>query len=261
VGGGFIGLELAAAGIQRGCEVTVVEIADRLLARAMPGSISERVHKIHRDRGVDFVFSDSVAGFEGGERVASVRLTSGKVLPADLVVVGIGLIAETRIAAQAGLDVDDGILANEFCQSSAPDIYAIGDCARAYNLHYQRHMRLESWQNAEQQADIAARHICGDPVGWKSVPWFWTDQYEFNIQMAGSPRAGSELVSRGSLDDGGEMSFCIDHGEITGAVAVGKGTAMAKDLRIAQMLIEGHRPANAAQLADPKISLKTLLKG
>jgi 3-phenylpropionate/trans-cinnamate dioxygenase ferredoxin reductase subunit len=259
-GGGFIGLEIAAAGISKGCKVTVVEVADRLLGRVVTEPISARVLDIHEHRGVKFVFSDSISHFEGRGSVNAVQLAGGETLPADLVVVGIGLVPETGLAAQASLEVDDGIVANAFCQASQPEVYAVGDCARAYNQFYDKHMRLESWQNAEQQAEIAASHICGVAMAWQSVPWFWTDQYQYNIQMAGNILYGDVQVVRGAAADDNQLFCSLQDGRITGAVAIGKGTSMAKDLRVAQMLIQKKTTVSPSQLENPGLRLKSLLR-
>jgi len=261
IGGGFIGLETAASAVANGCAVTIVESADRLLGRVFPESISSDIAGIHENRGVEIILNDSVEIFDGDDSVKAVCLGSGKRVPADVVIVGIGIIPETKLAETAGLEIDDGIKANQFCQTSDPAIYVIGDSARGFNQHYQRWMRLESWQNAEQQAEIAASHISGFSDGWRSVPWFWSDQYQYNIQIAGTFQDTEEVVVRGGLMQGKVIYFGLNTGRVTGAVAIGEGTSATRDLRVSQMLIDQEVKVLKGDLIDPAIKLKSLLQG
>jgi NADPH-dependent 2,4-dienoyl-CoA reductase/sulfur reductase-like enzyme len=192
--------------------------------------------------------------------VSSVWLSNGAKLLADIVVVGIGIKPAVQLASAAGLEVDNGVVTNQFCQTSNSRVYAIGDCARNLNIRYNNLIRLESWQNAEQQADIAASHLTGTQSPLQSVPWFWSDQYRYNIQMAGFPLEADDLVVRGSLNCGAVVYLGIKDGLLVGAVAIGEGTSAVRDLRVSQMLIEQRRPVDVSVLDDPDIKLKSLLK-
>ena len=260
VGGGFIGLEVAASARKLGAEVTVLEVADRLLGRSLPPGIAADIGGLHRAAGVEIRLAAGIEAFLGETRLCGVALKSGEVLEASLAVVGIGVRPECGLAEAAGLACENGILADAACRTDGPDIFVAGDAARAMNSRYQERFRLESWQNAEQQAEIAARAMLGEAVAWSSVPWVWSDQYDWNLQTAGFPAAGTRIVTRGSLTAGKVLSFALKEGGLVGAAALGQGLVAAKDLRVAQMLIErGARPTPEA-LADPEINLKKLLK-
>lgn len=260
VGGGFIGLEVAAAAIQQGCRVSVVEMDDRLLSRVFPQAVSTVIQDFHEYKGVEFYLSDSISEAQGNESVNSVLLHSGKELGADVVVVGIGLIPETDLAENAGLAVDNGIVCNEFCVTSDSDVYAIGDCAKAFNHRSGKYLRLESWQNAEHQAEVVASDITNKPKAWDSVPWFWTDQYEMNIQLAGDMSLSSNLAVRGKTVEQGFIFFSLLDDQLCGAVSIAPGMKLAKDLRVAQMLIEKEVKLSVEELNDPEVRLKSLLK-
>jgi 3-phenylpropionate/trans-cinnamate dioxygenase ferredoxin reductase subunit len=260
VGGGFIGLEVAAAAIQQGCQVSVVEMGDRLLSRVFPKAVSTAIQDFHEHKGVKFYFSDSISEAQGNESVNSVLLHSGIELGADVIVVGIGLIPGTDLAENAGLAVDNGIVCNEFCVASNSDVYAIGDCAKAFNYRSGKYLRLESWQNAEHQAEVVASHITNKPKAWDSVPWFWTDQYEMNIQLAGDMSLSSNLAVRGNNIEQGLIFFSLLDDKLCGAISIASGMRLAKDLRVAQMLIEKEVKVSVEELNDPDVRLKSLLK-
>jgi len=259
VGGGFIGLEIAASAVKNGCNVTVIEFSERLLGRVFPEPVALDITTLHEYHGVEIILNDSVASFSGDDAVRIVKLESGKEYPADVVIVGIGITPRTGLAASAGLETNDGITTNQFCQTDDSNIFAIGDCARGFNLRYRQWIRLESWQNAEQQAAVVAGNICGYETPWESVPWFWSDQYHYNIQMAGDFQNCDKLLTRGELGRGKVMYFAFENGCINGAVAIGEGTSAARDLRVSQKLIEQKITILPEDLEDSAIKLKNLL--
>ncbi len=260
VGAGFIGLEVAASAVRLGCKVSIVEFADQVLGRVFPKSISAEVEKIHRHNGVEFYFGNSVEIYSKGHDKIEVNLTSGKTLECDLVVEGIGIMPRVDLARDAGLEIDNGIRANEFCQTSDASIYAIGDCGRSMNTRYEKPMRLESWQNAEQQGNIVASHLVGEAIAWDVVPWFWSDQYQYNIQMTGDVTLGHEWMTRGKLDDGKTIHFCMNDNRIVAGIAIGEGTSAALDLRVTQKLIEQNKLVDRNRLLDQDVKLKFILK-
>jgi 3-phenylpropionate/trans-cinnamate dioxygenase ferredoxin reductase component len=196
IGGGFIGLELAASLTRRGVAVTVLEAAPRLLARVASEDLSAHVAATHRANGVDIRTGATVAGLSGIRRVDAVALADDEVLATDLVVVGIGADADDRLASAAGLAVDRGILVGADGGSSDPAIYAAGDCARYIHPLYGESVRLESVNNAVDQGRRVAATIVRRPQPTPSVPWFWSDQFDLKIQLAGlpSPLDGVEIV-------------------------------------------------------------------
>lgn len=199
VGGGFIGLEVAAAATTAGCRVTVVEAADRVMGRVVSPELSAFVTGVHGVRGTTVMVGTGVTGLrsEGGH-VTGVELADGAVLPADLVVIGVGVVPNTELAAAAGLDVENGIVVDETLTTVDPKISAIGDCAVYPSVHSAGMVRLESVQNATDQARcVAARIAHGVAERYSALPWFWTHQFDLNLQIAGIGRSDDEIVTIG----------------------------------------------------------------
>ena len=258
IGGGFIGLEVAAAARQRGCEVTVLEAADRLIGRAVPPAIGTRLKALHEAHGVQVRLGGTVTAIEGHDRVETVLCEGAAPLAADLVVIGIGVIPESAVAARAGLAVDDGILVDEFGETSEPGIYAAGDVARFYHPLFDRRLRLESWLHAEKQSAAAAGVMCGARAPYVEVPWLWSDQYDASLQVAGVQDADDRVVERGPPDGDKVLQFFIKGDIVRGVVGLGIGVAIGRDIRWARRLIENRVPVDPARLADQAVGLKEL---
>ncbi len=206
IGGGYIGLEVAATLRTSGIKVTVLEAMDRVLQRVTSEPVSTFFTRIHREEGVDIREGCQVSGLVGNDRVEAVELVSGELIEADLVIIGIGVIPNTELAESAGLRVDNGICVDAFNQTEDPDIYAIGDCANFVHERYQRQMRLESVQNANDQGMAAAKSIVGEPEPYDALPWFWSDQYDVKLQIAGLAEGHDEIIVRGEPETGRTMS-------------------------------------------------------
>lgn len=256
VGGGFIGLEVAASARKRGCKVTVVEAASHLIGRAMGPKVSRHLRALHIDKGAHIRLSGQVAAFEGGARLESVLLADGTRVTAEVAVVGIGCLAEDALASAAGIACDDGILTDAFAATSAPGVWAVGDCTRHENRWLRRQVRLESWENAELAPQIAAKAICGKPEPYAVVPWFWTDQYELNLQLLGLSGFEGELVWRGEPLEGPAIAFEVEHGMVRGAALFDAG----RERRPVRQLIEQHARVDPGALADTGTSLRDLAK-
>lgn len=259
IGGGFIGLEVASSALKRGLSVSVVERQASLLDRALPAQIAAHVEWLHRGAGIRLHLGVSVARIHGGSSVESVELADGTSLPADLVLVGVGIIPNTELAEGAGAKSSDGVVVDEHCRTSVANIYAAGDLTNHYNPILERRVRLESWQNAQNQA-IAAAHnmVPGAAVSarpYAEVPWFWSDQLGHNIQMAGVTEPGLEIVWRGDPRTGRAMAFGLREGQVRLAASFDLGA----EIRHARRMIESRTPVSARQLADPGIKLKDLL--
>lgn len=253
IGGGFIGLEVAATMAGRGCQVTVVEMADRLLPRLGCAQASELVRDHHMRAGIDIRLGTHVLG--GG--TAHLDLSDGTRINADFVVVGVGVQPETRLAEAAGLDVSDGILVDEFGRTSDPSIYAAGDVTRHFNPLLGRHVRLESWQNANLQAEAAGRSMAGLPSAYAEVPWLWSDQGSLNLQMAGAPDAVDHVVVRGEPSGAeGLLVFQFHEGRLVGGLAINRGKEMPW---IRRMLASGTLALAPEMLADVGIPLRQFL--
>ncbi|GLQ56304.1 NAD(P)/FAD-dependent oxidoreductase [Devosia nitrariae] len=260
IGGGFIGLELASSARRRGAEVTLIEALPRLLTRGVPESLARRVEDEHRTHGVRMMFGDGIAELRCDAAGTQVVLTSGNEIAADLIVVGIGAVPVTGPAEAAGLVVENGIAVDEMLRTSDPDIFAAGDCC-SYPLpiYGGRRVRLESWRNAQDQGNLVARNMMGTNEAIASVPWFWSDQYELTLQITGLVDEGHETVTR-ALGDGATIHFHLaTDGRLVAASGIGPGNAVAKDIRLAEMLIgRGARPDPTA-LGDAGVRLKGLL--
>lgn len=260
VGAGLIGLEVAAAAVGRGCRVTVVEAAERALGRAVPAPVAAAAVALHEERGVRFHWSASVEGVEPAGAGWVVRLPGGLTLPADTVVAGVGAVPDVDVAAASGLDVADGIVVDEYLRTSAPDVYAAGDCAAVHHpLFPGPPLRVESWRSAHDQAVCAAANLTGAGQAHTAVPWFWSDQYDHTLQVAGVPgRAALDVARR--RPDGVELWFGLDgSGRLLSAAGIGPGGAVARDVRLAERLIHRQARPSPDQLADPAVPLKDLL--
>ncbi|WP_374407543.1 NAD(P)/FAD-dependent oxidoreductase [Pelagerythrobacter sp.] len=257
VGGGYIGLEAAAVLRKLGCEVTVVEALPRVLARVAGEELSRFYEDEHRQQGVEVLLDATVDRIEGdGRKVTGVGLEGGAVVPADLVVVGIGIVPSVGPLIGAGAAGANGVDVDEFCRTSIDDIYAIGDCAAHANAWAGGAViRLESVQNANDMANTAAKSICGDPQPYKAVPWFWSNQYDLRLQTVGLSLDHDETVLRG---DPGERKFSIVYlkeGRVIALDCVNATKDYAQGRRVVEAGIKPDREA----LADTEISLKALL--
>lgn len=253
IGGGLIGMELAAVLRGKGLMVSVIEAAARPLGRAVPPRFAEKIHARHRDEGVHFHLGQGVADITP----EAVLLTDGGRVPADIVVSAIGVVPNIALAEAAGLATGNGILTDAFLCTSDPHIFAAGDCA-AVSQAAGGHIRFESWRNARHQAEIAARNSLGANEAFAALPWFWSDQYDLGLQVAGLPQPGHQSVIR-PLGDG-ELEFFLEDGQLVAAAGLGVGNTVARDIKLAEMLIAAGINPDPESLADPGVNLKTLLK-
>lgn len=256
IGGGFIGLETAASARLRGCAVTVIELADRLMGRGVLPEISETFLALHREQGVDIRLETGVQSFEGDGDVTHVVTSSGDRLPADIVVVGVGIVPDTALAETAGLTVDNGIVVDAFCRTSHPDIFAAGDVTSHYSPVYGRHIRLESWQNAQNQAIAAARVMLGEETEHAEIPWMWSDQFDAKLEVAGMPDTWDDVVVRGDPASGAYMLFQLAGGKPVGVMSVNQ----PRDMRFARRLLQSGKEVDPAALADTNVSMRDLAR-
>lgn len=257
IGGGYIGLEVAASLRRAGMAVTVLEALPRVLARVTTDQISAFYQRIHGEEGVEIVVAAVVERIEGGDAVESVACADGKSYPADVVIIGIGVLPNIELAEAAGLDVDDGIVVDEFARTSDPDIVAAGDCSWHYNPIYERHIRLESVQNANEQASVAAATICGKLEPYRALPWFWSDQYDLKLQIAGLSQGYDEAIIRGKIDSGRSFaSFYLLEGQLLAVDAVNK----PQEFMLSKRIIKDALDVDLSGLADENVALKDLIK-
>jgi 3-phenylpropionate/trans-cinnamate dioxygenase ferredoxin reductase subunit len=201
IGAGYIGLEVAAVARSLGKDVTVVEALDRPMKRVVSPAMSDFFTKLHRDRGVDLRLNTGLEAIVGEDAVSGVKLADGETVPAELVLVAVGAEPNDRLAEDAGLEVDNGILVDGCGQTSDPNIFAAGDCTRFYSSRYQRSVRMESVQNAIDQAKTVAQALLGKEVDYDPLPWFWSDQYDIKLQIAGLSEGYDDTRVVGSPED------------------------------------------------------------
>lgn len=262
VGAGFIGLEVAAVATKLGVEVTVLEAAERVLSRVTGETVSRFFEDLHRGHGVDLRLGAALQEFEGDSEggVALARLADGSALPCDLALIGVGVVPNAEIAEDAGLAVNDGIVVDDHTRTGDPAIYAVGDCTRHPSAYCGADLRLESVHNALEQAKTAAAAICGAPVSYDQVPWFWSDQYDVKLQTvglctnAGDARSDREVL-RGEPSGKAFSVFYLDGDRLVAADSINRPV----DHMVARKLIAARKAVSPAALADPETDLKSLL--
>jgi len=260
IGGGFIGLELAASASRRGATVSLIEAQPRILARGVPAEIAEVVHRRHRDAGVALVCGTGIAAIEAEGEGAVVVLADGRRVEADLVVLGVGAAPVTALAEAANLTIDNGIAADATLRTSDPDIYAAGDCCSfPLPVYGGRRVRLESWRSAQEQGGLAARNMLGAGEAVSAVPWFWSDQHDLTLQVAGLADEGVRTVRRDLTADAFILFHLAADGRLVAAGGIGPGNAVARDIRLAEMLIGRRASPDPALLAEAGYRLKGLL--
>ncbi len=252
IGGGWIGLEVAAAARKRGVAVSVIEPLERVCARGLPPEASEMLAALHREHGVDLRLGRGVRAIEADR----VMLDDGTSVPADVVVAGVGLIPNVELARAAGLEVANGVVVDEHGRTNDPDIYAAGDVTFHPNRLLGRSLRLESWANAQNQGVAIAAALTGATEGYAEQPWFWSDQYDVNLQILGAPAQWSAPIVRGDAAARRCSLFYLRDEKLDAVIAVNS----PRDVTVARRLMQRAIKLSAAELADPNIKLDALLK-
>ncbi len=254
IGGGFLGLEIAATAIARHCAVTVLESSDKLLPRIFGGFLGQYLSDLHRMHQVEVRTGVTIAALEGHTFVDAVRLADGALLAADVVVVAIGAVANDELARAAGAECADGVFVDAQARTSLPSVYAVGDVTRQRTHRLGESVRVESWENAELQAQIAANTIAGIAPAAPAAPWFWTDQYDRNIQMLGGRGADDVVVMRGDVAAPSWCAFFVAGSTIRGAVLMNAG----RERRHIKRLIDTQRRIDCVALGDGGRPLSSL---
>ena len=256
LGGGFIGLEVAAAARQRGCDVTVIDPAPRLLQRALPEVVGAYARQLHDAHGVNFQMATLPRAIRRGAGGGAIVETDRGDVPADIVVVGIGVVPNVELAQAAGLEVDNGIRVDAGCRTADQAIFAAGEVTMHFNPLLGRHVRIESWQVAENQPAIAAANLLGADETYAELPWLWSDQYDCNLQMLGLFGSERTTVVRGDPASGPFTVFGLgDDGRIVAVAAANLG----RDIGASRRLIAAGAVPDPVKLADPAVNLKTFL--
>lgn len=257
IGGGYIGLEAASALNKLGLAVTVLEMSSRVLQRVTAPQLSAFYTRIHTEEGVNIVTNVSLSEIRGKRRAEEVIGDNGEVYPADIVIIGVGVIPNVELAQEAGIAVDNGIIVDQSCMTQDPNIYAAGDCTRHYNKIYDRDLRLESVPNAGEQAKVAASAICGGDKIYNTMPWFWSDQYDMKLQIAGLSEGYDEVLLRGDSNHGRSFAaFYFKDGRLIAADCVNR----PQEFMLAKKVISQGLDIDPKRLVDEEIPAKELLQ-
>ena len=254
VGAGYIGLEVAAVAITHGLKVTVIEMADRVMARVEAPPFTDFMARVHRAAGVEIRCNTGVRSFTGDTRLRGVVGSDGVEIPADLAIVGIGIVPNVELAEAAGLVCNNGIMVDEYCRTSDADVLAVGDCTNHPNPLLGRRLRLESVHNAQEQAKTAATTILGRLEPYAQIPWFWSDQYDLKLQMVGLPSSTEQTELRGDPESRSFAVFFLDDGRLTACYAVNS----PREFMVSKKLIAlGARP-EPTLLRDTSVAFKDI---
>lgn len=262
IGGGLIGLEVAAAAAAHGGGVTVIEVADRLMGRLLPPAVARIVADAHESHGVRLVMGRRPVAVEGGSPATrGLRLDDDTLVEADAVLVSVGSVPNLSLARRAGLVVDDGILVDDHLRTSAPHVWAIGDAVRVAGPAGVHAPRTESWTPATAMGQRLARTLLGSPGPYREAPWMWSDQYDLRLQAVGGAVPGTTQVTRGDIDGPqGLVVFAIDDRGLHGAVGVSRGAGVGRTIRAAQLLIDRDVAVTPDELTDQEVDLRGLLR-
>ena len=255
VGGGYIGLETAASLKKQGMDVTVLEAMPRILQRVTAPIMSEFYKRIHNEEGVNILEGVMASAIKKTENGLRVQTSCEQSFDADIVIIGIGVIPNIELAEAAGLETGNGIEVNEFCQTSDPDIYAAGDVTWHYNPIYDRHIRLESVPNATEQGKVVANHINGKPKPYNSLPWFWSDQFDLKLQIAGLSEGYDDIVIRGDIEASRSFAAFYFNGEKLLAV---DAVNSPREFMLARMSLSKGMTLDKTLLADAEMDLKQI---
>lgn len=255
IGGGYIGLEVAAVARKAGKAVHVIEKEDRLLARVATPQTSQFFRRLHEEEGTQIHLNTGVQSISGDQQVENVQLLNGENLSADLVLMAVGIEPNIQLAEGADIVCDNGILVNEFGLTSDPDVYALGDCANMMNLALGRFARLESVQNAVDAANVVAAHLLGEAQPYSAIPWFWSDQFDVKYQSVGLPLDYDDVVTRGTDTSGHSFSyFYLKQGKVIAVDAFNR----VKDFMAGKKLVADNMSLSATQIVDESFDFKTL---
>ena len=256
-GMGFIGSEVDASLRMLGMEVSIIARSRLPLGRVLGEKIARVMESIHRDQGVEMVFEDAVEAFEGSGCVERVKTQGGRVIACDFVVVGLGIEPSTEVVAGSAIRIENGIVVDEYCRTSGEGVYAAGDVANHYHPVFDRRIRAEHWQHAIKHGQAAARSMLGNQKPYDEVYWFWSDQYNYNLQYAGFATDWDELIVRGSLEKRKFVAFYLKGGRILATVGMNRG----KDVRQSMGLIKAGIQVDLARLRDEAIQMRDLASG
>ena len=260
IGGGFIGLELASSANQLKKNVCVVEMGPQLMGRIIPEKMAKIVQKKHEIQGVVFCINTKVINVSSVNNSYEVELSNGKVIKSDMIIAGIGSEPNTNIFNDTDLKIDNGIITNEFCETSIENVYAAGDIANFYHPFYEINMRLESWKHAQSHGTHAGKNIIGEKQAYEEIPWMWSDQFDLNLQLTGVCQDFDTFVERGTNASDGIIHFFIKNRKIIGACGVGVGGKIGRDIKLASKISQKKVKVTKEILSDKNFKLNKLLQ-
>ena len=259
VGGGFIGLELASAANQLNKNVCVVEMRSQLMGRIVPEKIAKIVQQKHEGKGVVINLNTKVLNVIKNQNFYEVELSNNKIIKCDMIIAGIGSEPNTALFMGTDLKIDNGILVNEFCETSVENVYAAGDVANFYHPFYKKHIRLESWKHAQNHGVCAGKNIIEKKETYKEIPWMWSDQFDLNLQLTGLCQDYDTFVERGASVKEGLIHFFIKNRKIIGACGIGVGGKIGRDVKLASKISEKNIKVTKEILSNIDFKLNKLL--
>jgi 3-phenylpropionate/trans-cinnamate dioxygenase ferredoxin reductase subunit len=254
VGAGFIGAEVAATSRMRGLEVTLLEVLPVPLQRGLGDAVGGIYADIHREHGVDLRLQTGISRFLGAEKVEAVETTAGETIPCDLAVVGVGVQPETDWLAESGVAIHNGVVVDEFTQTTVPEVFAAGDVANWRHPTLGERLRVEHYENAQNQGVAAAKAMLGRAEPYAPVLYFWSDQYDLNLQYVGHAHGGDEVIFRGDIASRKFLAFYLRHGKLRAALGINRH----RDVSAVRRLIRDGVEVTASQLADEQVDLRRL---
>ena len=259
IGGGFIGLEIASSASQLGKKVTIVEMGNQLMGRVIPKEIANMIQSVHEENGNTIYLQTQIKKITKKNNSFQILLNSKTTLSADLIIVGIGSSPNTSLFVESSLEINNGIITDEFSRTSIPDVFAAGDVSNFFHPMYGTHMRLESFKHAQNQGINAGKNILGIQTSYAEIPWMWSDQFNLNLQMTGICNDYESFVQRGSNVQEGIIFFFIKNRRIRGACGLGVGGKIGRDIRLAGKISEKCIKVTKEILSNKNLPLKKLL--
>ena len=260
IGGGFIGLEIASSLNQLNKEVSIIEISSQIMGRIIPAPIANLVKAEHEKYGNKIYVDSKISNIQKTHEGFKIILENETIIEAEIIIAGIGSIPSINLFNNSDLDLDNGILTDEYCQTSIENVYAAGDVTNFYHPFFNKRLRLESYQHAQNHGINAGKNIAGIKSEYTSIPWMWSDQFNLNLQLTGLCDEYDEVVIRGNTLENGIIHFFIKNNKIAGACGLGLMGKVGRDIRIASKLIEKNTSVDKKTLIDPNTKLNKLMK-
>ena len=260
IGGGFIGLEIAASANELGKEVYVIEMNNQLMGRIIPKKISNFCKKIHEINGNKIYLNTTIKKIISSKNSYEIKLSNDKIIFVDLIILGIGSIANTELFKDKDIKIDNGIITNEYCETSQKDVYAAGDVSNFFHPFYNKNIRLESYQHAQNHGICAGKNIIGIKEAYNSIPWMWSDQLNINIQLTGLCEDFDKILQRGNNIDEGVIDFFIKDNEIKGACGIGIKGKIGRDIKLASKILEKKLKIDVSNIVDKNFNMSKMLK-